>query len=494
MGSVNNFTDDYVYAVHPIDGTKIQHVLYAGFERFNDVLDPQKIHDALFRLLQIGDWKKLGGRLRYRGDKLEIHVPREYTSDRPPFLFAHEAFDDTSIFDHPTAGQFPRSSHGLCLRSLPHEDICRLAMGPGFPRCIEEAIDKDVPQLGLKIITFADATLLVTIYPHITWDAFGYLALKKMMQYVLEGREDEVSPMLGAQEDVLSEIARPYRNIKGGEEEDPLLSRMKQVNQANQANQAQAAGNPSEPPPPRPEMDSRVMCIPREVSEKLHQHLRQESSDNDDDGYDSLRSDEVMAAWVIQQLSRASPAPRPMALMNLVNVRFIVPSVAKAQGVYTQNMLLVASNNLPPDTATGPVGPIAHSQRASIAHMAEPKNTAQFLAAILGAIEANVDTTAMSSTDASATPVLVNNLTSITSGMDLDYSAALVRQGESPATRTNPLGTVDFGYIADVTNPYPYPKLTMVGSMTGDGTCWMFGELPEEAWVAMEEYLAELSY
>lgn len=66
MGSVNNFTDDHIYAVHPIDGTKIQHVLYAGFERFNDVLDPQKIHDALFRLLQIGDWKKLGGRLRYR--------------------------------------------------------------------------------------------------------------------------------------------------------------------------------------------------------------------------------------------------------------------------------------------------------------------------------------------------------------------------------------------------------------------------------------------
>src|SRR5690606_10233962 len=97
------------------------------------------------------------------------------------------------------------------------------------------------------IITFADATLLVMIYPHITWDAFGYFSLMKMMQYVLEGREDEVSPMLGAQEDVLSEIARPYRSVKYGEE-DPLMSRIKQVNQANEA---RAAGNPSEP---RPEM------------------------------------------------------------------------------------------------------------------------------------------------------------------------------------------------------------------------------------------------
>jgi hypothetical protein len=34
--------------------------------RFNDVLDPKQLNNALLRLLGIGDWKKLGGRLRFK--------------------------------------------------------------------------------------------------------------------------------------------------------------------------------------------------------------------------------------------------------------------------------------------------------------------------------------------------------------------------------------------------------------------------------------------
>jgi hypothetical protein len=34
--------------------------------RFNDVLDAEKLHDALSELLEIGDWRKLGGRLRFK--------------------------------------------------------------------------------------------------------------------------------------------------------------------------------------------------------------------------------------------------------------------------------------------------------------------------------------------------------------------------------------------------------------------------------------------
>jgi hypothetical protein len=32
--------------------------------RYNSVLDPEKLHSALVRLLGEGDWRKLGGRLR----------------------------------------------------------------------------------------------------------------------------------------------------------------------------------------------------------------------------------------------------------------------------------------------------------------------------------------------------------------------------------------------------------------------------------------------
>lgn len=53
-----------VYPVHSLDGAKHNHVLISWVMRFNDVLDSGKLYLALSKLLEIGDWKKLGGRLK----------------------------------------------------------------------------------------------------------------------------------------------------------------------------------------------------------------------------------------------------------------------------------------------------------------------------------------------------------------------------------------------------------------------------------------------
>lgn len=55
-----------VYPLHKLDDIKSfrNHVIW--MMRFNDVLDVEKLADALSGLLEIGDWKKLGGRLRFK--------------------------------------------------------------------------------------------------------------------------------------------------------------------------------------------------------------------------------------------------------------------------------------------------------------------------------------------------------------------------------------------------------------------------------------------
>lgn len=63
--SANEIKDD-VYPIHALDDTKVNRCFVTWMMRFNDVLDPRKLHDALSKLLEIGDWKKLGGRLRYK--------------------------------------------------------------------------------------------------------------------------------------------------------------------------------------------------------------------------------------------------------------------------------------------------------------------------------------------------------------------------------------------------------------------------------------------
>lgn len=53
-----------VYPVHTLDGMKDYEAFVGTVMLFNDVLDSNLLSTTLSRLLEIGDWKKLGGRLR----------------------------------------------------------------------------------------------------------------------------------------------------------------------------------------------------------------------------------------------------------------------------------------------------------------------------------------------------------------------------------------------------------------------------------------------
>lgn len=59
-------TDD-IFPVHFLDDTKtLREIAVTWTLRFNDVLDPDMLHASLLRLLDIGDWRKVGGRLRLK--------------------------------------------------------------------------------------------------------------------------------------------------------------------------------------------------------------------------------------------------------------------------------------------------------------------------------------------------------------------------------------------------------------------------------------------
>lgn len=59
------FDDDDVYPAMLLDDTKAQRdmVLHWTFH-FNDVLDTEKLRTSLATLIDIGDWRKLGGRYK----------------------------------------------------------------------------------------------------------------------------------------------------------------------------------------------------------------------------------------------------------------------------------------------------------------------------------------------------------------------------------------------------------------------------------------------
>lgn len=57
-------TDEVLPMHHFDDNLLNRSIVLAWTLRFSDVLDADKLHDSLARLLEIGDWRKLGGRIR----------------------------------------------------------------------------------------------------------------------------------------------------------------------------------------------------------------------------------------------------------------------------------------------------------------------------------------------------------------------------------------------------------------------------------------------
>lgn len=497
LKSPNGFSrgaaDDYVYPVHLLDGAKYQHCILTLFIRFNDLLDADKLRDGLTRLLEIGDWKKLGGRFRTKVDEsiaphddygngdwkagmLEIHVPKKYTAERPAIQFALENHG-CNLSEHIIGSRFPRTSNEGVMLSEPVGDLKNCGLGPGFATTMEDLVDKDVPQLGFKAINFLDATVFTVTFSHCTWDISGLQGFMKSLELVLDGRDDEVQPMLGAREDVLSKIAAQY---DGTEFNFGLLSRS--------VNLFKKSMNTA---PKTTDLEERVLRVPLDILQKLHKVVTIENNGDDDDDHQSLyQPDELFLALLMQQIARSQPVPCPLKMLNIYNARLLVPHIAQANGIYSQNLVVLAPQVVPSDVARGPLAQLAVDQRECFAQCAVPKNLAQSIYTILGAIEADIDITGLVGSGAEDN-ILVNNLVKLSSYIDVDFTSAVVRQGESSATRKNGLGTAEMCFLTLPGNSYGMKRVTTVGSYNGN-SCWVFGELPRRAWEMIYDALDAL--
>lgn len=491
--------DDHVYPVHVLDGAKYQQCILTLFLRFNDILDPDKISQSLTRLLEIGDWKKLAGRFRtvdgneshgsveldngINGPRqmtkaLEIHVPRVYTAQRPAIRFAHEAWD-SSVFDHPLGRQFPRTETDGVSLSPPLGELRLCGHAPGFPLAMADLVDKDAPQLCLKVISFTDATVVAITFSHCTWDISGLQGFMKSLELVLEGREDEVPPMLGARSDVLSELASEYH----GSVVDPALLNLPKSVEAVGRQQPRVQV-------PKPALEERMLRVPLHVIQRLRDRATLEAGTEDEEDALTYQHDELLLALIVQQIARAMPVPCTLKLLNIFNLRLLVPCIANAKGIYSQNLVLPAPQILTTEAASGPMAPVALAQRECFARAAAPKNVTRSLFSILRAIEADLDITGLTYRSDEES-VLVNSLVRASSHIDVDLSAAVVRQGNRSSTRRNGLGTADWCCLILPGNSYGMMRVTTLGSYNGNA-CWIIGELPARTWKLISETLYEL--
>ncbi|UQC81363.1 AflN/verA/monooxygenase [Colletotrichum lupini] len=178
--------------------------------RFDRQLDAAKLRRALEKLLDRRDgWRRLGGRVRLGpSNKLYWHVPDAYTEKRPAITFHHNRHNNISIKQHPLASRLrsrvPSSSGGSHDASVPWMvesgngvDFSPLMRHPSDPTCFEDYVYHDKPMIGLQVTTFNDATLVSLGFSHIMWDCMGLKDLFDAWSLTLQGRHEEVIPLIG---------------------------------------------------------------------------------------------------------------------------------------------------------------------------------------------------------------------------------------------------------------------------------------------------------
>ncbi|KAH7401364.1 hypothetical protein BKA66DRAFT_406177 [Pyrenochaeta sp. MPI-SDFR-AT-0127] len=200
---------DTVIPLNRYDDSRANRNISIGFTmQFDSVLDAERLSSALWTLLERPGWRKLGARLRLNeSDKLEYHIPAQYTKDRPPINYTHESHD-MSLSQHPIGAKFPRANGSLqVIGDL--EPLRDITIPKNNTTVLADWIYTDKAQLGLHIVNFTDATLVTLTWMHTLLDAMGRHALLKAWTAVLDGREDDVPEFWGYDFDPLEKLGAP---------------------------------------------------------------------------------------------------------------------------------------------------------------------------------------------------------------------------------------------------------------------------------------------
>jgi len=493
--------DDVVYPLHMLDDTKtLRDIVVAWTLRFDDVLDVEKLHDSLSRLLEIGDWRMLGGRLRlkvissfilveacrltiYEQDngKQEIHAPRTFTEDRPAVFTTRETFP-MAIEQHPVAKKLPKATTHASIQLGPKAFHTFAARGDA-PATLEDFVHSDLPMLSLHITSFTDATLVGLSWPHALMDVMGQSALLHAWSLVLAGREAEVLKVLGVHEDaVIAALEAPSAPVEEFKLGAKRLAGTSMLWFGARFGWDLLTNKTAE---------TRTICLPKKFVEDLRQQAMSELAAEQGEEKDIFISDgDALTAWALRSVALSSPQPRPVTALHALNMRFRLPSLINAGGVYVRNMAIAACTFLSPETATGNLGPIALANRR---HLIEQSTEPQVLAFMRElcynpALGANPS---LVFGDPNAILVPFTNWTKADFTNIVDFSPAVVRGegADESRVRANAPGSLTSHHVQSLrSSPTERNIFVILGKDHGENY-WVMATLHPPAWEVVEKSL-----
>ncbi|KAJ3493368.1 hypothetical protein NLG97_g4776 [Lecanicillium saksenae] len=478
-----------VFPVHKLDSMAEYQKFLAKVMLFNDALDANMLNASLSRLLEIGDWRKLGGRIKKDSNgRLQIHVPRQFSDDQPAVAYTHECLATMSISDHPIARQFPTHTGGKSMQSVPsHGDLRTLQVRPDFPGSLDALMAANLPPLSLHVHTFKDATIVGLAWPHLLMDGIARSALMKSWSLVMAGQEDKVPLVVGARHDVLSDLPPGSNDQDEFFEKKGLLHGTKLARFALRWGWEKLTG---------PAKSIRMIYLPKATYDALVGEIKDQVFQIGEECGERQFISEVDAvtAWIINQLASLEPE-RPLMVLSLANCRYLLKRQLSSDGAYLQNMVLINYIGLSSEEASGAVGPLALNCRRQLREqMAEPR-VLSFIKWLTKRVDEKfygVPSIPLCG-DEHSTFICINSMLKAGLITNTDFAPAVLHLGDAAETRQNPAGSMVNFFYDTPNEPTQYVNIFNILGNDHSGGVWFFGHFSQQMWDRLEQTLEQLT-
>ncbi|KAK2608720.1 hypothetical protein QQS21_002709 [Conoideocrella luteorostrata] len=485
---VSDTSDWDEYPVHLMDGSKLNHKVFGWTMRFNDVLDADMLHSALTRLLEIGDWRKLGGRLRQdKNGQLRIVVPKTFSSSHPAVEYKHSVHSQ-SITAHAVGAQFLSATAEPSIQPLDQE--LRHLMAPDdYPEAVDGLLQKDKPQLSLFINSFNDATLVSIAFPHTLLDTSSFTHLVQNWSLVLGGRDSEVPPLLDAYKDAVEDLIQKNSHVVL---EESRLEKMRLKGFGYWKLLARHVADAAQR-----KRRLQALYIPRDTYQRLLEKLGQESSGHDKPNTGNhISEQDLLTAWMIRTIAAQESSPRPVTLITLYNLRDYSPTLKQAgrKGNFAQNMPSSTCALFPSDATQKSVAEIAKSYNDQMTELTSEDEMVAYLRQVRQELTKEKPSLALyGSTDALV--VFANPLAQLDLTKMADFGPAVkspVEEQVERLDRRTPPGRI----VANVFNSLNWTDagIDSLFPLGGDyeGGCWVAARLSAASWSSLFEELRAL--
>ncbi|KAM7220385.1 hypothetical protein V8F06_004164 [Rhypophila decipiens] len=503
---------DEVLVAHALDDARTLRDIIMGLAfRFDDLLDCDKIRDALARLLEVGGWRRLGGRLRLnkKTGRIEILVPKKFTPDRPAVRYSHVTFD-MNMDQHPQLrDHFPHPTEGPSMQSGFQEYMTLLGPADGNPlHSLQDYLQSDHPQISLHVVSFRDATLVAVKIPHFSTDIIGWHHLLHNWSLVLSGLEDQVQPFGGFDEDITERIAHLSIPDKPSEKSSPdiELAGHKQLTGLDmflfvlRLLWAILFG---------PKVTSRTVFLPAKTMQVLREETRRDLETHVQQSTSSspkiTPSDaDMLTAWIAKMTltSTSREIPNKMSqtasIMTVVDMRKRCPAIFSPPDdkgqvpVYIQNLSSVAMTHLPIKALLSqPLGITASQIRRSVTPQASEEVISGVVRHVLADVPGRLRTGTTLFAKGSEILFPVSNWTCARL-FEFDLGPAVIDTGNKTGfSNARPGRPVTIAPVVFSTNPVIRNTWTVTGR-DAHGNYWLQAVCGDETWAVVGRELERL--